>query len=161
MTIWTTFAAVRAELVDLLNAQPALAGTVLDGVPSANAEDVLGPRGDGLSVWLDNATAEVSIDPRALGAMKIGETWTQPIIVQCVAMDSGIGPRAAEADLADRISAVMDVVYDSGEVLTLTGVSGWTTRARFVGMSIQSAPMEHGGYSALASIDLQVEATRC
>jgi hypothetical protein len=161
MTIWTTFAAVRAELVDLLNAQPALAGDVLDGVPSASAEDVFGPRGEGVSVWLDNATTEVAIDPRALGALRIGETWTQPIIVQCVARDSGPGPREAESQLVDRISAVMDVVYDNGDVLTLTGVTGWTTRARFVGMSIQSAPMEHGGYSALASIDLQVEATRC
>lgn len=161
MTIWTTFAAVRAELVDLLNAQPALAGDVLDGVPSANAEDVLGPRGEGVSIWLDNATTEVAIEPRALGVMRIGETWTQPVIVQCVARYSDTGPRAAESQLADKVSAVMDLVFDNGESLTLTGVSGWTTRVRPVGMSIQSAPMEHGGYSALASIDLQVEATRC
>lgn len=165
MTVWSTWAATKSHVVDLLAAVGDLSAFVLDGVPGAAAEDVLGPDGSGVSVWIDDASTEITVDARALGAggARIGESYRLPIIVQVVARDSGIGVREAEARAVELASAVMDVVYGGAGtyLLAVDGVTGWTVRARFDGLSFQSARMEHGGYSAIGTVGLLIDATRC
>lgn len=161
MTTWTTVAATKAALIDRLQASPTLAGIVLDGVPFKD-EDVKGPRGDGMSVWIDNSEAETVIEPRALGpnGARIGQRYVLTVRVQCVAEDSGTGVRASEAQCAELVSAVMDVVYTDGDVIDI-GDPSWTVRAQFERTVEQSGPMAHEGYSAQAMVDMRIEATRC
>ena len=162
MTTWSTWAAAKAHVVDLLAAVPDLASYVLEGVPSANAEDVLGPDGSGVSVWVDDANTEITVEPRSLGVAKIGESYRLTIVCQVVARDSGVGVREAEARAVELASAVMNVVYGSGTGYELAvGLTGWTVRAQFDGLTFQSARMEHGGYSALGLVGMQINGTRC
>jgi hypothetical protein len=162
MTTWSTWAAAKAHVVDLLAAVPDLASYVLEGVPSANAEDVLGPDGSGVTIFVDNANVEITVDQRALGVAKIAESYRLVVVVQVVARDSGPGVREAEARVVELASAVMNVVYGSSTGYDLAvGLSGWTVRARFDGLTFQSGPMEHGGYSALGFVGVQIDGTRC
>jgi hypothetical protein len=91
-----------------------------------------------------------------------GESYRLTIICQVVARDSGVGVREAEARAVELASAVMDVVYGSGTGYELAvGLTGWTVRAQFDGLTFQSARMEHGGYSALGFVGMQINGTRC
>lgn len=162
MTTWTTIAATKAALIDRLQASPTLAGIVLDGVPT-KANEIVGERGDGLSVWFDNAESEVTIEPRALGSngAKITETYTLTVRVQCVGMDSDVDVREAEARCDELVSAVMNVIYGDSYVVEIP-LTGWSVRARFTGMAWNSGPeLNHDGYSAQAMVDMRIEATRC
>lgn len=158
MTTWTTVAAVKAELVDRLRAVPALSGYVLDGVPWRD-EDVMGPTGDGVSVWLDNQ-ADITVEQLALGVGRIRESWVCIVVVQVVGLDSGFDVRSAEAARDELVSAVRSVIYDSSHVLSID-VAGWTVRLEDVAATAESGPMEHGGYSCRATIGFQVNSDRC
>jgi hypothetical protein len=158
MTVWTTVAAVKAELVDRLRAVPELSAYVLDGVPW-RAEDVMGPNGDGVSVWLDNQ-ADITVAPLALGVGRIRESWVLVVTVQVVGLDSGYDVRSAEARRDELVSAARSVIYDRSHVLDI-GLDGWTVRLEDVAMTAESGPMDHGGYSCQATIGFQVNSDRC
>jgi hypothetical protein len=159
MTPWLTIAAVKAELTRRLSARSLLAEHVIDGVPW-RAEDVMGPQGDGVSVWVDNDDVTAAVEPTALGFEAVRETYQLVVVVQCLALESGRTISASEARCAELASDVIAEVRSAAG--SVVAVDGWAARIAHDGWSWRSAPMpDHGGYAVAARVSLEVMSDRC
>lgn len=162
MTVWTSVAAVKAEILDRLRGVPDVSRHLLDGSPETR-EDLNGPTGEGVAVWLDNELV-VQTSPIALGVGKIRESYELGVIVQALPADSGVTAAQADDTVATIVSAINgEMLYGTGRLVAIP-LDGWTVRCAPTGQNEwRCGPHDNakGGYAASCRIGLQIDADRC
>lgn len=160
MTSASTLFEARQALFDIING--ALPSDVVFGwdrprTPAETDGDV----GTRRSAWL-SAPVDAAVTDRTMPGGWT-ETWTQPVVIQCLPFDGSGDVVTADHD-ADEILTLIVEAVEANKRLSGLGYDfdGWSVMCTYSGFTFRSGTIEgQEGYAAGYEVRLDVEATRC